>query len=118
MFARFKGMKATIHSIGDAVKEFRTPKPKGDGKVAVDPSCNTTITISCLLQLYNAVGFKASAKNGNKVGITGYLGEFANNQTSYTSSVEHISLAAKIYRQVTRKKHWSVDRAFKVNLLS
>lgn len=43
----------------------------------VDASCNTTITITCLKQLYNAVGFVPSAK-GNKIGITGYLDQFAN----------------------------------------
>ncbi len=48
--------------------------------VTVDASCNQTVTISCLKELYNAVGFSASAKNGNQIGITGYLGEFANNE--------------------------------------
>ena len=45
--------------------------------ITVDASCNQTITISCLKQLYNAVGFVPKAKN-NQIGITGYLGEFAN----------------------------------------
>lgn len=44
----------------------------------VDASCNSTITVTCLQQLYNAVGFKPSGKNGNQIGITGYLEEFAN----------------------------------------
>lgn len=44
----------------------------------VDASCNSTITVTCLLELYNAVGFNASKTNGNKIGITGYLGEVAN----------------------------------------
>lgn len=44
----------------------------------MDASCNTTITISCLKELYNAVGFKPSATNGNKIGLTGYLEQFAN----------------------------------------
>jgi tripeptidyl-peptidase-1 len=45
----------------------------------VDASCITTITISCLQQLYNFVGFKPSS-GGNSIGITGYLDEFANLQ--------------------------------------
>jgi len=48
--------------------------------VQVDPSCNTTVTVTCLKQLYNAVGFNASGTNGNTIGITGYLEQFANIQ--------------------------------------
>lgn len=44
----------------------------------VDASCNQTITITCLQQLYNAVGFVPSANSGNKVAVTGYLDQFAN----------------------------------------
>ncbi|KAI0065706.1 tripeptidyl peptidase A [Artomyces pyxidatus] len=47
-------------------------------KVLVDASCNTTITITCLKQLYNAVGYKPSATNGNQIALTGYLEQFAN----------------------------------------
>jgi tripeptidyl-peptidase-1 len=46
--------------------------------ITVDASCNQTITISCLKQLYNAIGFNASADVGNRIGITGYLEQFAN----------------------------------------
>jgi tripeptidyl-peptidase-1 len=45
----------------------------------VDASCNSTITIHCLQQLYNFAGFKPSSKN-NSIGITSYLGQFANLQ--------------------------------------
>lgn len=44
----------------------------------VDASCNSTITISCLKQLYNIGPYKTSATNGNKIGITGYLEQYAN----------------------------------------
>ena len=44
----------------------------------VDASCNETITITCLLELYNAVGYKASANIGNQIAVTGYLEQFAN----------------------------------------
>ncbi|KAG1782847.1 peptidase S8/S53 domain-containing protein [Suillus placidus] len=45
----------------------------------VDASCNSTITVSCLRQLYNAVDYNTSATNGNALGITGYLNESTNN---------------------------------------
>ena len=54
----------------------------------VDASCNRTITITCLQQLYNAVGFTPSGKNGNKIGITGYLEQFANIQDLQTFYAE------------------------------
>ncbi len=43
----------------------------GDSGVTVDASCNTTITVSCLKQLYNAVGVVGSG--ASSIGITGYL---------------------------------------------
>lgn len=45
----------------------------GNTGVTVDASCNTTITVSCLKQLYNAVGYVASNTPQNSIGITGYL---------------------------------------------
>ncbi|KAI9455151.1 subtilisin-like protein [Lactarius psammicola] len=46
--------------------------------VIVDKKCDKTITVSCLKQLYNAVGYVPQATNQNAIGITGYLEEFAN----------------------------------------
>jgi tripeptidyl-peptidase-1 len=45
----------------------------------IDASCNHTVTISCLRQLYNAVDYNMSATNGNELAVTGYLGQYANN---------------------------------------
>jgi len=47
--------------------------------VTVDPSCNETVTIKCLQQLYNAVGYvpKISEKE-NRIGVTGFLEQYAN----------------------------------------
>ncbi|KAG6836128.1 hypothetical protein H0H93_011087 [Arthromyces matolae] len=59
---------------------------KGSELDAVPSSCNSTITISCLQNLYNTVNYKPSAKN-NSLGIVGYLEEFANRadlQTFYS----------------------------------
>jgi tripeptidyl-peptidase-1 len=53
-----------------AVASIPTANPS-----AVDPSCNETITPTCLLQLYNAVDYKVqSAHKGNKIAISSYLG--------------------------------------------
>lgn len=41
----------------------------------VDPSCNTTITPKCLLQLYNAVNYKVKAAEQGKIAIASYLGD-------------------------------------------
>lgn len=79
MFGRFKPEKSTIFGL-DAVTELLDTASKalpfvlGDASGGtVDPSCNETITISCLLQLYNAVGYVPSNDPRNSIGITGYL---------------------------------------------
>lgn len=54
----------------------------------VDASCNTTVTIKCLQQLYNAVGYVPSATANNSIAITGYLEEFANKQDLQTFYAE------------------------------
>ena len=42
-------------------------------------NCNHTVTVSCLRELYNVSGYAPTATATNKIGITGYLGQFANN---------------------------------------
>ncbi|THH33479.1 hypothetical protein EUX98_g707 [Antrodiella citrinella] len=84
LFSTLRGMDTTFR-ISEASPEagaslatappINIPSASG-GKV--DASCNSTITITCIQQLYNAVGFKPSGKNGNHIGITGYLEQFAN----------------------------------------
>ena len=84
MFARLKGHKTTFHWSKPDQQTSNSPATVNGGKInlpggiTVDASCNTTITVSCLKQLYNAVGFVPSGTNGNQIGITGYLEEFAN----------------------------------------
>ncbi|KAH7909406.1 peptidase S8/S53 domain-containing protein [Hygrophoropsis aurantiaca] len=82
MFARFKAMKSTLHWAGSSSLASSpgasTGTITGPAGNQVDASCNTTITLSCLRQIYNAVGYNTSAANGNKIGLTGYLGQFAN----------------------------------------
>ncbi|CAL1700397.1 unnamed protein product [Somion occarium] len=82
LFSTLRGMDTTFRFSQDTPAPLSADAPPinipsaSGGKV--DASCNTTITISCIQQLYNAVGFKPSGKNGNQIGITGYLEQFAN----------------------------------------
>jgi tripeptidyl-peptidase-1 len=82
MFGRFKPEKSTISKVSP-VKDVQASNGatvvNAASGVTVDASCNEVITITCLQQLYNAVGFTPSAK-GNSIGITGYLEQFANMQ--------------------------------------
>lgn len=80
-FARLKSLKSTIHSFskvtGQIEVQTNTPVVSASG-ISVDPSCNNTITVTCLKELYNASGVVPSATINNSFGITGYLGQFAN----------------------------------------
>ncbi|KAI0340738.1 tripeptidyl peptidase A [Trametopsis cervina] len=81
LFSTFQPQRATFHF--NEASELKTAADAPPIKVPsasggqVDASCNTTITITCLQQLYNAVGYVPSATNGNQIGITGYLEQFA-----------------------------------------
>ncbi|KAJ3923716.1 subtilisin-like protein [Lentinula edodes] len=82
-FARLKSFKSTIHRLdmetGQIVEQSNTPIISASG-ISVDPSCNTTVTVTCLKQLYNATDITPSASINNSFGITGYLDQFANFQ--------------------------------------
>ncbi|KAL5527716.1 hypothetical protein ACEPAG_6517 [Sanghuangporus baumii] len=79
MFARMKKQRTTFRwSSHQDIPPFNHTKITLPNGISVDASCNTTVTIDCLLELYNAVGFNASGTVGNQIGITGYLEQFAN----------------------------------------
>ncbi|KAH7909407.1 peptidase S8/S53 domain-containing protein [Hygrophoropsis aurantiaca] len=133
MFARFKAMKSTLHWAGTS-SFASTPVPgtksaphragssallsssvsgtvTGPAGNQVDASCNITITLSCLRQIYNAVDYNTSATNGNKIGITAYIGEYANiadlemfyqnqNPAAYGSNFTFLSVNGGINSQV------------------
>ncbi|KAG2128979.1 peptidase S8/S53 domain-containing protein [Suillus clintonianus] len=83
MFARFKAFKSTLHQSNHVRPAASSPSGStitGPAGNQVDASCNDTITVSCLRQLYNAVDYNTSATNGNTLGITGYLNESTNNK--------------------------------------
>ncbi|KAJ7228236.1 subtilisin-like protein [Mycena pura] len=115
MFGTFRKLKSTIHSFNemDASSQSQNLPPLVDlaTGVTVDASCNTTITITCLKEIYNAVNYTPSAHVGNSIGITGYLEENANRadlQTFYqdqvpaaaavNSTFKFISVAGKYFR--------------------
>jgi len=78
MFARSRSLKSTLRRPLETSILSTSKLPSNAGGEAVDPSCNSTITLTCLRQLYGAVGYNTSAKNGNRIAVTGYLNEFAN----------------------------------------
>ena len=75
MFGRFKQHKSTVVPGLEAVIPQPDPNAadidSGFG-VTVNASCNSTITVTCLKELYNAVGLVPSATN-NSIAVTGYL---------------------------------------------
>ncbi|KAJ7482405.1 subtilisin-like protein [Mycena galericulata] len=90
MFGRLRKLKSTIHSVSKTPADVQSANlpaiiDPATG-LAVDPSCNSTITITCLKELYNAVGVAPSAKVGNSVAVTGAdLQEFFRDQLQFVS---------------------------------
>ncbi|KAF9057841.1 tripeptidyl peptidase A [Panaeolus papilionaceus] len=79
MFGRLSRHSSTIFDLVDNLGLIHDPETG----ITIDASCNATITISCLEQLYNTEGFKATTshlRTQNSIGITGYLEQFANIQ--------------------------------------
>lgn len=81
MFGTMKSMKSTSF----LVPASQVPKPEGvEGQTVPGPSgfpvplsCNTSITPTCLMDLYGTTGFVPKATDKNSIGIAGYLDEFA-----------------------------------------
>ncbi|EPQ59186.1 subtilisin-like protein [Gloeophyllum trabeum ATCC 11539] len=80
IFSRFRGMKTTyrLTSSNQQASDSGAASIRSASGTVVDASCNSTITITCLKELYNATGYNSSATNGNTIGITGYLEQYAN----------------------------------------
>ncbi|CAA7260134.1 unnamed protein product [Cyclocybe aegerita] len=90
-FGRFQPFKSTIVPFDEVPEPLVNSLVEAESfgsAVTVDPSCNRTITISCLQQLYNAVGYVPSNNTKNSIGITGYLEQFANIQDLQTFYAE------------------------------
>jgi tripeptidyl-peptidase-1 len=80
-FHRTKGHRSTLHFSQPA----QVSPSSADAKIiipgsslSVDASCNWTITVSCLKQLYNMVDYIPHATQENAIAVTGYLEQFAN----------------------------------------
>ncbi|KAJ3572259.1 hypothetical protein NP233_g3201 [Leucocoprinus birnbaumii] len=72
LFARWNKMKATSF-FEDAAAELFGLEDQ------VQPSCNQTITVNCLKELYNFKGYHSSENRNNAIGISSYLEEYINN---------------------------------------
>lgn len=79
MFDRMRKMHATIHtSAAPAAEEVQAaaelPSVTGPAGQMISASCNTTITPTCLMQLYRTEGYVVqAAKKGNRIGVNGFL---------------------------------------------
>ena len=76
-FSTMRAMKSHILTkelVGDQIQTLKT----GSTQTGVPDSCVKNITPTCLLALYNAVGYVPTATGKNVLGVAGYLGEYAN----------------------------------------
>ncbi|KAG7447496.1 tripeptidyl peptidase A [Guyanagaster necrorhizus] len=80
LFGRWKGMKSTVLDFEDFDLGNVANTAKFDSEADfVDPTCNISITVSCLKQLYNAIGYVPSdCNNYSTIGVTAYLEQYAN----------------------------------------
>ncbi|TFK55639.1 tripeptidyl peptidase A [Heliocybe sulcata] len=80
LFSTFRGMKTTYRWSANKQQSATSSAAsiRSASGTVVDASCNSTITITCLKELYNATGYNSSATNGNTIGITAYLEQYAN----------------------------------------
>jgi len=89
----FEGLGITI-SINTSSTHSTPAEANYTNGTLTDPytgaNCSRTVTIPCLRTLYNVTGYEPKATYKNKIGITGYLGQFANNadlQSFYRAEV-------------------------------
>lgn len=84
-FGNTRGMRSTSHvqepesESTDGTTGMSKAALAGPGLAAVPASCNSQITPACLRALYNTTSYVPKATATNKIGIAGYLDEFANN---------------------------------------
>ncbi len=85
-FGSPRAMRRTLHlqpnatTLPDGDRELREALAnlKPSSAATVPASCATTITPTCLRALYNTAAYVPAATSTNKLGIAGYLNEFAN----------------------------------------
>jgi tripeptidyl-peptidase I len=77
-FSTLHSMRAT-HFVQSGSTQGEDISQGQSTSAAVPPSsCDTVITPSCLRALYNTIDYIPTATNLNKLGVTGYLDEYAN----------------------------------------
>jgi tripeptidyl-peptidase-1 len=82
VFNRAKERRSTLH-FSPSAEDSPSFSPDAEitipgSGVTVNASCNSTITVSCLKQLYNMVNYVPQATDKNAIALTGYLELFAN----------------------------------------
>lgn len=93
IFSRFSSKKAVYHSFRAITANSESSgltiavPSASEGQVAA--SCNGTLTPECLLELYNATGYTPQVPGENKIGVTGYLEQYAN-YADYEQFLEEI----------------------------
>lgn len=95
MFDNMRKMRATFHvndgpiEVSDQLQSAR-PDLTGPAGQNISASCNTTITPTCLMQLYRTEGYvPQAADKGNRVGVTGYLEQVRNLDVRLGSDLIH-----------------------------
>ncbi|KAI9813573.1 MAG: vesicle formation at the endoplasmic reticulum [Pycnora praestabilis] len=73
---RFGQVRAARSTVLDSARMEDTNDYYGNSGLNVT-FCNNTITPTCIKELYNIKNFTADPNNGNKLGICGYLKEYA-----------------------------------------
>ncbi|KAJ7639280.1 tripeptidyl peptidase A [Roridomyces roridus] len=77
----------TMFTRGNAMSSPSIVSPDGpvsESHAVDDFDCNTRVTLACLMRLYNAAGYKPRATKKNAIGITSFLGQYANVQNLQT----------------------------------
>lgn len=106
VFDNLHEMRATYHLTDKTESDLEVPrKDKEEHSFVTGPagqnisaSCNTTVTPSCLMQLYRTEGYvPRAAHKGNSIGVTGYLEQVSKRSRSttffgYSTLIDDLSL--------------------------
>lgn len=112
-FGRIKPMSSTVFRLGPPAPVPASEVGKtynGPAGLAVPASCNTSITPDCLAKLYGTDGYVPRSTGENKLGITGYLEQYASFSdlkvplfSILHCSCSYFSLSAGIYSAISSR---------------
>jgi len=77
-FGNMRGMRATSFIQPNIAPVDTTAEKSATSAGDVAASCGSTVTPACLRALYNTLDYVPQKTDENKLGVAGYLGEFAN----------------------------------------